>query len=637
MGAEAHDEALEARLRAIDPVVRQTIADDPLATIRPGLEAYDTSERDAYASLIDALKKDAGGHYYAHFGGTLGQGAMGLVRVAVQPRLEREVAVKVLRDDHKDDASTLRLLQEAWVTGILEHPNIVPVHEIAVDPDGFPQVVLKRIRGRRWNDLMHDANILEANIETQDAFEWNLGTLMTVCDAIEHAHRRGIIHRDIKPENVMIGEFGEVYLVDWGIAVSTRDEDRKRIQLAQDVKEMSGTPGYMSPEQVQPVHPISILTDVYLLGSTLYEIIVGRAPHSGPDLKALVRNVLKSDPDYPTEAPPELVAIARRAMAPDPEDRFASALEFKQAIQRFLDGRGSARICFRASMRLSELEAVVEDTDGSRAGRRAKIYDLWGACRFGFMQALEERPDNEVARNGLVRATTVVARFELADGNVDVAERLALGLEGEQGEALQDEIRRARRKKHRREEELEALRRDRDPRVGQRARATLGAILGVVFTVAPLAPYILEVTGRERLLSTTFGTALFLAGGAMLALWKREEMTASALNRGLLGTIFLTLLAGILTDVLIFFAGAEAWIASAMRFFLWMIVTAMISIALDTKLWPSAVGYLVGFIVAVLWPSAVFPMMSIANLTFLVNVLWAWWPRDRERADSSIR
>lgn len=629
MGAEAHDEG--PALRALGAAARHTIADDPLATIRPDIDAYDTSERDAYASLIANLKKDAGGPHYARFGGTLGQGAMGLVRAAVQPRLEREVAVKVLRDDHRDDASTLRLLQEAWVTGILEHPNIVPVHEIAVDPDGFPQVVLKHIRGRRWNDLMHDANLLEANVDTQDSFEWNLGTLMTVCDAIEHAHRRGIVHRDIKPENVMIGEYGEVYVVDWGIAVSTRDEDRRRIQLAQDVKEMSGTPGYMAPEQVQPVHPISVLTDVYLLGSTLYEIIAGEAPHSGEDLKALVRNVLKSDPTYPTEAPPELVQIAQKAMAPDPEDRFESAQAFKTAIQRFLDGRGSARICYRASMRLTELEGVLEDSTQTRAHRRAKIYDLWGACRFGFMQALEERPDNPVAKDGLERATTIVARFELEDGNVDVAERLALGM-GESGEALQTEIRRARRKKHRRDEELEALRRDRDPRVGQRARATLAAILGVVFTVAPLAPYIVGVSGKERLLSTVFGTALFLAGGGMLALWKREEMTASALNRGLLGTIFLTLLAGILTDVLIFLAGADPWIASSMRFFLWMIVTAMVSIALDTKLWPSSVGYTLGFVVSVLWPGAVFPMMSIANLTFLVNALWAWWPRERGRA-----
>lgn len=624
--------ALEARLRALGDA-RHTIADDPLATVRPGSSDIDTSEREAYESLVVRLREETGDYYYAEFAETLGQGAMGMVRVAVQPRLDREVAVKVLRDDHKTDASTLRLLQEAWVTGILEHPNIVPVHEIVVDPDGFPQVVLKRIHGRRWTDVMHDPEALAAHVGATDSFEWNIRTLMTVAKAVQHAHRRGIVHRDIKPENVMVGEHGDVYVVDWGIAVSTRVEDRRRIQFARDVREMSGTPAYMSPEQVQPVHPISPRTDVYLLGATLYEIVVGHAPHRGDDLMDLVRTVLRSDPPYPTDAPPELVAIARRAMAPDPEDRFASADELREALRAFLEGRGSARLCYEASMRLTELEELCADDASSSSTRRARLYDLLGACRFGFQQALKERADNEVARAGLSRAAALVARFELAQGNVDAAERLTL--EGADPDLLRD-IERAKRKKNRRAEALEALRRDRDPRVGQRARAVLAAILGSAFTFAPLLAHTSGLDGRERLLMTAFGTAMFLLIGALLALWKRREMTASALNRGLLGAIFLILLLQIVIDAGVFIADADPWVASAARFIVWSVVTAMVSMTLRAQLWWSSVAYLFGFFGACVWPHAAFPIMSIANLVFLANALWAWWPRAGRRESSVI-
>lgn len=615
---------LPERVQALGDDASLTIVDDPLATVRP--DSVGASQQALRDAISARLKAQRGPHHYDRFTDTLGEGAMGQVLVAKQPHLDRPVAVKVLKDEHKNDTATLRLLQEAWVTGILEHPNIVPVHEIAIDPDGFPQVVLKRIRGKRWSDLMHDPKAIEAHVGATDSFEWNLKTLMTVAGAVQHAHRAGIVHRDIKPQNVMIGAHGDVYLGDWGIAVSLREEDRDRIQLASEIGEMAGTPGYMAPEQVQPEPPVSTYTDVYLLGANLYEIMVGHAPHHGDDLMELVQQVLKSDPPYPTIAPPDLIAIAKRAMAPDPEDRYTSADEVREALQRFLDGRVSARLCFEASATLGDLETLANETTTSSARRRAHLYDLLGACRFGFQQALEEGPQNEVAKNGLERATLAVAHYEMQLGNVDAAERLLLELETPHPE-LVEELATAKRRATRKQEALEAMRRDQDPSVGQSARGTIMLVVGVLFTISPLIPWIMELEGRRRLLTSAFANAIFLLLCAVLALRKRNEMTASALNRGVIGTLFFVLLAQVVLDGVVFLSGWEPWISSTLRLFLAFVVTGVVVITLEARLWPTTLLYLVGFVVAGIWRSTTYPMLSIANFGLLVNAVVIWWPR----------
>jgi hypothetical protein len=647
------EEELTARIAYGDQAA--TILADPLATLRPSHGRLDTQEEAALQALLELAADERRGGAYETFEETLGTGAMGMVRVATQPGMGRKVAVKTLRPLHQDRAATLRLLQEAWITGALEHPNIVPVYEIAIDRDKSPQVVLRRIDGLHWRDLIRDPSRVHELYGEEDLFEWNLRVLMQVASALHFAHQRGVVHRDVKPENVMIGRFGDVYVMDWGIAVSTRKEDEGRIPVAWKVTEMAGTPAYMAPEMLDGEEPfVSARTDVYLLGATLYELVAGRAPHRGDSLMELVRSIVRSEPVFPPDAPPALVELCRRAMHPDPAARFPTAEALRLALQDFLRHRGSARLCFEASQKLSafegallafrgdlpedvvaELEAHVAEVTldapvPKGATDRARLYDLFGACRFGFQQALVEGPDNPVAKDGLERAVCLMAQFELAQGNLSAAELLAMELK-RPPKSLRHQLRRHQHEEERRLRALEQLQREHDPNVGVRTRAALAVVLGLAWTLSPLLaePWLPE--GRGMLLTTSLWSGAFLAAGAALAIRTRRVMTASALNRGLLGTLFLTLIGQLALNAGVALSGAPPIMSQVMRFFLWAAATAMVSITLDRRLWYAAALYLLGFFAASAWPGSLYRLMAFCNLAFTVNALVIWWPRRPRR------
>lgn len=231
--------------------------------------------------------------------GTLGEGGMGVVELAQQPALGREVAVKRLRSELAGELHVHALLDEARITGSLEHPNILPVHGVGLDPAHGPLVVMKRVQGQTWNQLLAADREVSATPGRLDSAQLSrhLRALMQVCNALEFAHSKDIIHRDIKPANVMLGEFGEVYLLDWGIAL------RLAAESAGDSPETAGfgTPVYMAPEMVLG-RGIDGRSDVYLLGATLHELLTGQPRHTGKSLAACFADALTSDPfEYPVE------------------------------------------------------------------------------------------------------------------------------------------------------------------------------------------------------------------------------------------------------------------------------------------------------------------------------------------------
>jgi serine/threonine protein kinase len=224
--------------------------------------------------------------------GRLGRGGMGVVYAAYDRVLDREVAIKVLDDLHvAADAS--RLLAEARILGQLEHPGIVPVHDAGTLPDGRVYYVMKLVRGDR----------LDAAIRSRSLPE-RLDLFLRICDTVAFAHARGVVHRDLKPANIMLGAFGEVLVIDWGVATHGDGSEQPAIV---------GTPGYMAPEQERGSHQVDQRADVYALGVILASLIT-------------------------TPAPRPLTAIAQRASDERLEARYGTVQDLARDVMRFRDG-----------------------------------------------------------------------------------------------------------------------------------------------------------------------------------------------------------------------------------------------------------------------------------------------------------
>ena len=275
---------------------------------RPASEGSDGSEPPKALDPRSSLSSIA-----IAIGDVIGEGGMGVVRTAIQRSLARTVAIKTTFPDATAKEAE-RMLQEAWVTGFLEHPGVVPVHDILRGEDGAPVVVMRRIRGATWEQRRDDAEWARAQ-GARDLLEQNLRIFVRVCEVVEFAHAKGVIHRDIKPANVMLGSFGEVYLLDWGLALAIGEEAAQHLPRAGLSRELTGTLAYAAPEMIGAIDvPLAEHTDVYLLGAVLFELATGRPPHDKPTVTLTFESIASSPPLVPAAVPARLGAICARAM-----------------------------------------------------------------------------------------------------------------------------------------------------------------------------------------------------------------------------------------------------------------------------------------------------------------------------------
>ena len=273
-------------------------------------------------------------------GGLLGEGGMGQVFAAEDRRLSRQVAFKVAGNR---PGVRERLAQEAWITAQLEHPGIVPVYDAGETEDGRLFYTMRVVRGRSLAEALKDSPLLA------DRLRW-VRPLLAACQAVAYAHSRGIVHRDLKPANVLVGAFGETQVVDWGLArpegSGPEHTDESWVPEGHAVQTqfgaVVGTPAYMAPEQVHGVG-CDRRADVWSLGIVLYELLCGTPPFHDEDSAVLLARL--ADEEVPPlgerapEAPPELVAVAERALRRDPDERYPSALELADDLERWVDGR----------------------------------------------------------------------------------------------------------------------------------------------------------------------------------------------------------------------------------------------------------------------------------------------------------
>src|SRR5258706_433781 len=266
--------------------------------------------------------------------GPLGRGGMGVVERVFDRALQREVAVKRLRRTR--GSALRRFLAEARLVAALDHPGLVPVHDAGLDARGRPWFTMPLVSGTSL------AVVLALARDGQGGWsrERVLGVLQKTCEIVAYAHARGVVHRDLKPANVMLGAFGEVLVLDWGLALLAEGEPHARRGA------LLGTPAYMPPEQAAGEHAeIGPQSDVYAIGAILYHLLAGRAPYAevGPSNEAVARAVRSGGP-VPLElvaphAPSELVAICARAMARESAARYAGMGELAADLRAFLEGR----------------------------------------------------------------------------------------------------------------------------------------------------------------------------------------------------------------------------------------------------------------------------------------------------------
>ncbi|MFW6051698.1 MAG: serine/threonine-protein kinase [Myxococcota bacterium] len=280
--------------------------------------------------------------------GILGEGGMGEVRLCHDTHVGRDVAMKMLLPNRLGhDAVRSRFLREALIQAQLEHPSIVPVYEVGQSPAGVPTFTMKRIRGRTLETVLDRRREGDPELDRRFGRARLLGAFAQVCLAVDFAHSRGVVHRDLKPANVMLGDFGEVYVLDWGVA-RVRDEREVPFPLTNvpEVKlttSVLGTPGYLAPEQIRAPGEVDGRTDVYALGCILFEILTLRVLHCGDSpervlLGAFRPHAVSSRLDELGAALPEpLVRMLHRATASNPENRFATARQLHDAVQAYLD------------------------------------------------------------------------------------------------------------------------------------------------------------------------------------------------------------------------------------------------------------------------------------------------------------
>ncbi|MEZ4401272.1 MAG: serine/threonine-protein kinase [Kofleriaceae bacterium] len=471
-------------------------------------------------------------------GDELARGGLAAIRDAYDRVLHRRVAVKQLLT--RDGGADVRFLREARVTARLAHPNIVPVYDLGLDADGAPFYAMKWVLGRSLHELIEDRATLDERLAL-------LPHVVAIADALSYAHAVGVIHRDLKPANVLVGDYGETIVIDWGLALERGQRDEVPVAAAEatssprltSVGTVIGTPAYMPPEQARG-EEVDEAADVYALGATLYQVITGQYPYqaeheSGASDDPVWVQVIDHPPRGAAElcpaAPSELCAIVERAMARRPSERYPSVADLGAAVASFLSHHQSYRLADAAVQRDAQLAVRMRAVVTSDAAAVAEVYREADVVRFGIEQALAGWRDNPLALQALARFNARMFDFECAVGNLAAAAALARALPPDPDRermllALRTDL-------ARRDAEAAAFARAGDRSVGGRERTIMLAVVGAMLTY-----FLVEAVVTHRSLTDhgalrrLFRNSLIVAVPTltMMFVWRRK-MFANEFSR----------------------------------------------------------------------------------------------------------
>lgn len=385
--------------------------------------------------------------------GTLGKGGMALVLDARQTSLERDVALKVFRPSNEDGADLAEELKqfarEAVLTARLDHPHIVPIYALAKDHKGRLFFTMKKVDGIPWRYLLHPDEVKDEALRAQvairaETLDWSdhLRILLKVMDAVAYAHSKGILHRDLKPSNVMVGDFGEVYVMDWGLAMPFGPEAGAEGPVADEVLDgtdikVAGTLRYMAPEQIKGQYSrFSEATDVHLLGGILFEIVTGRPPRAGKGAHEIIAAAVAGRVEDPARVAgarhvtPHIRRIILKALDPEPAERYANVTVMRADIEAYLVHADALEVAEEAAIDLAALsdDLLVPRGDGTedirRLDREAAVvaYDRLSECISRLRGSLSRFPVNGPARSTLFDALVLQIRLAIGQGDLTLAE-----------------------------------------------------------------------------------------------------------------------------------------------------------------------------------------------------------------------
>ena len=475
----------------------------------------------------------------------IGEGGMGFVLLGQQKIPMREVAIKRLK---KPSRLLCRLLiEEAMTMGALEHPNIIPVHAVTINGEHGPEVIMKRVQGETLKELLMGKPI-DISQPQLGGLRSILNILIHVCHALEYAHSKNIYHRDIKPENIMVGEFGEIYLLDWGIALNKRKNQEVN---SDNSVHIVGTPSYMAPEMLSgKTYDVTESTDVFLLGATLYEILTGKVLYSDSDLdKTLAKAYACNVPSFEgTSVPNELIEICKKALRRDISERFQHISEMRIELELFMLRIEAYRLRDQSIQSLMELEESVTRLQNPEM-LPPDVYQFFSEARFGFEQALQIVENCPGCIDNLQKTLEIMTGLFLDIKDLNSAQSLIVSLP-QKNEKLEKRVRKVQKylkerlEKERKYKELEAKydnahsHKERmmlaksmgiaipllimcamlydfiyqPPVTPQRLLITMGSIFGVVVlaTIIGRKTLLVNATGRRAVVSLGAGSFSFI-------------------------------------------------------------------------------------------------------------------------------
>jgi eukaryotic-like serine/threonine-protein kinase len=569
--------------------------------------------------------------------GLLGEGGMGQVFIGKQTCLKRDVAFKISKNESQDPRLLAQICHEAQITAQLDHPNIMPIYLLARADDGRPIQIMKRIEGISWHDLMYQPkhSLWQDLNQSESQHDFHLEILVKVSQAMSYAHERGIIHRDLKPENVMIGKFGEVYILDWGVALDLATvhgevtdfwaQQQSGLEVA-----LVGTPAYMPPEMaLRDIAYQGAWSDVYLLGAILYQVLTGKRLHTAENIDLLLEQIVQGHmPVIPEEIIKEMRDLLQVSLAFSNESRLPNASAFHLLLTEAIRTSKSRKVEKKAWQAYHELFQELQ----KNTPQNYRLEILFDEAKHFFWTSLELWPMNLEARQGLDKCLTMWVRYLLKIQEVGSAERV-IGEIKTPNEDLLAEI--AFMKSEREDEEIErrALKSWKaDENLGSSKKIrVLWAYLG--FTLFGLGSLFFDflarldlmyIDAKRSLLSAIVLSALAIIGFLILSP-KDQVLKANSSFIRLSKLLLVIMLSVVLQRFFVWKTMPEFKMSLIYEMILLVVgCSAMNSVSGQKDFTWGTTAFVVSIILSLLWPYLLTTLYALSMCILWGGVLWNW-------------